>query len=241
MDPRAPGRRRGRPPRRRSDGGVRDARLRWRRRSGRPARPGARPARGLAYSETAPMMGAPMGVLPRNAIVQSAITRPRKGGSLVSWSVVLPVARKVMLAAPTSAMATSATGEGRRGRGAQDGDAEGRGGHGQGAEPGAPVAGHHEPAHDRAGAHGGGEQAVGLRPAPERAAGQQRQHDAELVGEGADEREHHQRHQEVRRAAHVAQALAHLARPRAAPGPTGAARTGPSRRAPRARPRRSRR
>ena len=56
------------------------------------------------------MMGAPMGVLPRNAIVQSAITRPRKGGSLVSWSVVLPVARKVMLAAPTSAMATSATG-----------------------------------------------------------------------------------------------------------------------------------
>lgn len=55
------------------------------------------------------MIGAPRGVLPRKATAQSAITRPRKRGSAVSCSVVLPTARKVTLAAPTIASAIRAT------------------------------------------------------------------------------------------------------------------------------------
>ena len=59
-----------------------------------------KPGRGLANSDTAPMMGAPIGVLPLNVTAHSAITRPRKLGSLVSCSVLLPVAMNAVPAAP---------------------------------------------------------------------------------------------------------------------------------------------
>jgi hypothetical protein len=57
----------------------------------------------------APTIGPPRGVLPMNAIDQSAIVRPRKLGSLASWMVELPVARKLTLAPPTRHIATTAT------------------------------------------------------------------------------------------------------------------------------------
>jgi len=64
------------------------------------------PARPPKVSLTQPATGPPIGVEPRNATLHSAITRPRIDGSAASWSVLLPLARKPMDSAPTSAIAT---------------------------------------------------------------------------------------------------------------------------------------
>lgn len=58
-------------------------------------------SRGLS-APTAPMIVAPIGVLPTNAVDHSAVTRPRYGGAAAIWIVLLPVVRKMMLANPTT-------------------------------------------------------------------------------------------------------------------------------------------
>jgi hypothetical protein len=47
--------------------------------------------------------GAPIGVLPTNAVDHSAVTRPRNSGAAASWAVLLPVVMKNTLAAPATA------------------------------------------------------------------------------------------------------------------------------------------
>src|SRR3954471_13555554 len=68
-----------------------------------------RPARAPQVALTKPAIGPPIGVEPRKATAHSAMTRPRISGADASCSVLLPLARKLTLAAPTNAIATSST------------------------------------------------------------------------------------------------------------------------------------
>ena len=70
--------------------------------------PRPRAYRGLAMSDTAPMTGEPIAVLPTRAIDHKAVTRPRYSGSEASWIVALPVVRNMTLATPTSTQAATA-------------------------------------------------------------------------------------------------------------------------------------
>ena len=79
-------------------------------RRGTPPRPAPAPPGRRSTRRPAPAIGPPIGVDPRNATAQSAITRPRICGSAASCSVLLPVERNATLDAPTSAIPTSATG-----------------------------------------------------------------------------------------------------------------------------------
>ncbi len=63
--------------------------------------------RGPASSAIAPTIGAPMGVLPTNAVDHSAVTRPRNAGAAASCAVLLPLVKKVTLVAPTSVSSTT--------------------------------------------------------------------------------------------------------------------------------------
>ena len=55
------------------------------------------------------MIGPPIGVEPRNAMLHSAITRPRMTGSDASCRVEFPFDMNETLAAPTKASAISST------------------------------------------------------------------------------------------------------------------------------------
>jgi hypothetical protein len=72
------------------------------------AAPRPRAYRGLATSDSAPMTGEPIGVLPTRAIDHKAVTRPRYSGSEASWMVALPVVRKMTLATLASTHAAIA-------------------------------------------------------------------------------------------------------------------------------------
>lgn len=75
--------------------------------------PAASPHRGFAAS-ISPMIDAPIGVEPTNAVDHKAVTRPRNSGAEASWIVELPVVMKVMLAKPTmnsNGTATACDGE----------------------------------------------------------------------------------------------------------------------------------
>lgn len=72
--------------------------------------PTARAARAPCVWPTHPMIGPPIGVLPRNATPHRAITRPRISGAAPSCRAALAVAMNRMLAAPTANSATTASG-----------------------------------------------------------------------------------------------------------------------------------
>ena len=57
------------------------------------AAPTSSARRGL-LAPIAPMIVAPTGVLPTNAVDHSAVTRPRYGGAAAIWIVLLPVEGK---------------------------------------------------------------------------------------------------------------------------------------------------
>ncbi len=86
----------------------------------------------------------------------------------------------------------------RRDRGRQDDDAETGGSADQGAWRRPASSGDDQAARHRADAHRRGEQPVGAGAAVEHLAAQQRKHDGELVGEGADDRHHDQRNPQRR-------------------------------------------
>ena len=72
------------------------------------AAPRPRAYRGLVRSDSAPMTGEPIAVLPTRAIDHRAVTRPRYSGSDASWIVALPVVRNMTLATATSTEAATA-------------------------------------------------------------------------------------------------------------------------------------
>ena len=65
--------------------------------------------RGPACSATKPTIGPPIGVLPMNATVHKAMTRPRISGDAANCRAVLPADRNQMLAAPTATSDNAAT------------------------------------------------------------------------------------------------------------------------------------
>ncbi len=72
--------------------------------------PMTKPQRAPKYSLTAPAIGPPIGVDPRNATAHNAITRPRICGAAASCSELLPFDRNDTLAAPTASIATISSG-----------------------------------------------------------------------------------------------------------------------------------
>ena len=56
----------------------------------------------------APMIVAPIGVLPTNAVDQRAVIRPRMSGRAASCTVLFPGVRNVMLAKPTTVSSATA-------------------------------------------------------------------------------------------------------------------------------------
>ena len=61
----------------------------------------AKAKRGPAHSASQPINGPPIGVLPRNTIAYTAMTRPRIDGAEATCIIVFPVAMKTMLAKPS--------------------------------------------------------------------------------------------------------------------------------------------
>ena len=98
----------------------------------------------------------------------------------------------------------------RRGEEAQPESARGDG---DCTKPGRPAARDDEAADDSTGAERGGEEAVAVRGLVEGLLGEHGQHYLELIGERADERHHHERDEQPRRAADVPEALDDLPRP----------------------------
>ena len=72
------------------------------------AAPRPRAYRGPAVSDSAPMTGEPIGVLPTRAIDHKAVTRPRYSGLEASWMVELPVVKNMTLATPVKTHAAIA-------------------------------------------------------------------------------------------------------------------------------------
>ena len=63
--------------------------------------PSTKPMRAPNASQTAPTIGPPIGVLPKNTIAWSASTRPRISGSARIWTMAVLVVMNTMLAKPT--------------------------------------------------------------------------------------------------------------------------------------------
>ena len=149
------------------------------------------------------MIGPPIGVLPLKVTDHSAITPPRKLGSVVSCRVLLPVAMNVVLAAPTSTSASSSVASVGTTGGRQERNAECERGRGQRLNPGDARGRHQQAARDSADAHRRGQEPEHLRATVQRGVRKQRQHNLELVRQRADQRHHQQRHKQAPRRAHI--------------------------------------
>ena len=140
-----------------------------------------------------PVIGPPMGVLPRKTIDHSAMTRPRIASAAFSCSRAFVVLMNSTPAPPrrtSSAEPGVVAGDQRE----RDGDAaEGEGGADEQAARGPPPARHEQGAGERPDAHGRREDAVGPAATAEHAPGQQRKHHRVVVGQRADEGQHDQR------------------------------------------------
>ena len=190
--------------------------------------PASRPARGPATSASQPTSGAPIGVEPRKTIEYSDITRPRMVGSTAICSALFTPAANVTLAAPSGTSASDLQLQRRRRRGQQHRDTERERRAHQQPRRDAPARARGQRARHGADPHRRGQRRVGRGRAVPREVREQRQQDLEVERDRPDQRHHHQRDQQLGRAAHVAQRGRDVAAPARRSASASAAATGPS-------------
>ena len=155
-------------------------------------------------------MGPPIGVLPRNATVNSAATRPRISGAVSVWRTPLAMAVNAIPAAPTGDEDEQLEPEGGRQRRRDQRGAEGEGGAEHEPLSGSSLVRADERADDGADAHGRVQDTERVGAAAEGLLGEQRQDDLEVERQCADHRREHEDQSQGRRRPCVPQALAEL-------------------------------